>query len=733
VEENITLKENIIYEIEQVDIVLAYNCLCYFTDKNATKLLSLLYELNGKDLQKRDNDFYDDDLNIEKSHNIEKSYIYNLENLGSKSIELNQLKFLFFITILTKIHLNNGSTYIYLPDFNNKILSFKLNKLTKFFEKFLILLSDLENNVSIDNQDEEKGDKNKEGVLFSYKFGDFNSTIALIEKINKRKRIFDIKNTFENIFNDLGYNNANNDIEEEEDKRNERIIKNPPLFIFETKSKLYFRRFYLYEQLIAKDIFYRLENRQEESKKLVKLQNFIDIFKNTIDEKQLKAVKSALVNDLTVISGGPGTGKTYILSLIILAYIMIYGYKPNEIIAVAPTGKATKRISESLHDNINRFIKLIKVRNNDLVNKEINEAILIEEDDIKIESITIHRLLKGSEVSLSFLHNRENKVEYSVVIVDEASMIDISLMAKLLDALKKDAKLILIGDANQLSSVEAGKVFFDLKEFLIEKNEKYNSCIVELTKSYRYKENSVVELAKELLNKVLNSKDEQEKFKLSEEFIKVLKEKERLIESPIDNELFENLRNKITEFNLSTTNNEIKEQFELLKKFKFLSPLRLSKHGTYNINNMYVRYLKRIDRTKFIPIIITKNNYQLRLFNGDIGIIVEKDDDIYAYFESEESDLPLKEFPLSSLSNWEIACCLTVHKSQGSEFDTVVLFLPENVTNFEFITVELLYTAITRAKEDFYIVSNKESLKQVILKKSKRFTGLYDKLHSFYF
>jgi exodeoxyribonuclease V alpha subunit len=408
--------------------------------------------------------------------------------------------------------------------------------------------------------------------------------------------------------------------------------------------------------------------------------------------------------------------------LIILAFISIYNYKSYQIIAVAPTGKAADRISESVNENISKFISLIKdsVKNKDWTDLNI--------DDIKIESITIHRLLKGSEMSLSFLHNRENKVKYKVVIVDEASMIDIPLMAKLLDALDEDTSLILSGDANQLSSVEAGRVFSDLKEFLYDIGEKQRSNIIELTKSFRYKEDSIVEKAKDILYKILNVKDDNEKDILADDFIRLLKEKQRILEQEVDIRLFENLSKKIVEFNETKFNDEIKNQLLLLRKLKFLSPLRLSKYGTYNINRMYARYLKTQGETGFIPIIITKNNYQLKLFNGDIGIIKKKDDDIYAYFEDEGKDSSLKEIALSLLSNWEPAYCLTVHKSQGSEFDTIVLFLPENVENFEFITLELLYTAITRAKEDFYIVSNHKSLKQVMLKRSKRFTGLYDKL-----
>ncbi|HPC38462.1 MAG TPA: ATP-binding domain-containing protein, partial [Exilispira sp.] len=292
----------------------------------------------------------------------------------------------------------------------------------------------------------------------------------------------------------------------------------------------------------------------------------------------------------------------------------------------------------------------------------------------------------------------------------------------------------------QLSSVEAGRVFSDLKDFfLLDIKNKLNANIVELTKSYRYKAKSIIEESKEILYKILNSKNDEENKKQAECFVELMSKKERLIETEINNNLFDRIKKNFEEYNIKDfglvisnieADDRIKKQFELLRKFKFLSPLRLSKYGTFNINKSFANYLKKIKEKQFIPIIITKNNYQLNLFNGDIGIVEEENDEAYAYFENEEKDEPTRKFNLSSLSNWEPAYCLSVHKSQGSEFDIVVLFLPENIDRFEFITLELLYTAITRAKEDFYIVSAKHSLEKVLLKRTKRFTGLFTKLQT---
>jgi len=746
------VQESLIYEIEQTDLILAYNCLSYFSNKSAFDLYEYLKKIKSN-------------LENDRSEKEKSSLDF------SENSKFKELKFLFFTTILTKLYLSYGNTFIYLNDIFGKNLVFKISEISNFFEEILSLLSDRcidknsnkEKNFNINKNTKIKSntdfdlfsdidyneinfenydfDKEKSIDLgekqFLFKFDDMESVKRLIEDINKEKIIFEIIN--KDKINEKVESLEQNIIEE-------KVIKNPPLFIYEDYDKIYFRRFYLYELLIAKNIVNIGKTKDINNEKKGKELEFIKIFEDQLDKNQIEAIKSAIENRLTIISGGPGTGKTYIISLIILAYIYLYGYKSEDIIAVAPTGKAAKRISESIQNNIYSFICKINALDNkvdiidDIKNNNKTENQKIKDKDIKVNAITIHRLLKGSEFSPSFLHNRENKLDYKLIIVDEASMIDIPLMAKLLDAIKEDTNIILSGDANQLSSVEAGRVFSDLKDFfLLDIKNKLNANIVELTKSYRYKAKSIIEESKEILYKILNSKNDEENKKQAECFVELMSKKERLIETEINNNLFDRIKKNFEEYNIKDfglvisnieADDRIKKQFELLRKFKFLSPLRLSKYGTFNINKSFANYLKKIKEKQFIPIIITKNNYQLNLFNGDIGIVEEENDEAYAYFENEEKDEPTRKFNLSSLSNWEPAYCLSVHKSQGSEFDIVVLFLPENIDRFEFITLELLYTAITRAKEDFYIVSAKHSLEKVLLKRTKRFTGLFTKLQT---
>ncbi|MFN3411653.1 MAG: exodeoxyribonuclease V subunit alpha, partial [Exilispira sp.] len=546
----------------------------------------------------------------------------------------------------------------------------------------------------------ELSDNVSDEFIFSYNFGNQDQIKFLVNNINK----ISLKNFNRSIFevvNSVDIKMYFSIINE----KNDNVIKNPALFVYEDEDKIYFRRFYLYEMLVVKNILKILSKTDLEIDDK-DLSNYISPeIQTKLDTMQLKAIESSIKNRLTLISGGPGTGKTFIISSIIKLFKDRLNYGKNDIITIAPTGKAANRISEAIKGT-------------------------------DIDSLTIHRLLKGSEYKASFFHNSQNPIHYKIVIVDEASMIDLPLMAKLLDALPENVRLILSGDANQLSSVEAGRVFADILSYLSYKNSNY----IKLVKSFRYREDSIVEIAKSYLYNILNSVDS---YTICDQFINFLIEKKRLIEP--QNILEKNIYNKIFDLinielnfidyykiSFSDSTKDIVNIYEKSKKIKFLSPVHFTLFGTYNINKSFALYLKNKGIENYLPIIITKNNYQLKLFNGDIGIVIPQEDKLFAYFiENQDENKGQKKIELSNLSNWEPAFCLTVHKSQGSEYDSIVLFLPENVQRYDFITLELIYTAITRAKKDFIIVSTRENLKYILSKKTKRFTGLFEKLKTY--
>jgi len=667
------------FEINENEVILAINVICYFTDKS-------LYE-------------------IEK--------IITERKFENDNIILEEIRLLFIFTLLSGIKLNYGDTYFRLRIYENKNLSFKLNSKNRDIKNLITNIFSSETSF-IDKEIIEE-------LEFFYQFEDLEKIFNLIKSINAKKPIF------QNIYLTELLKTKNYLLDYEK-------VNIPfSLFIIEDDDKVYLRRFYLYEIMITKMILNNLiikGNASINPEIEIKIEKYLNGIKGALDEMQLKAIENGLKNIFTLITGGPGTGKTFILSLLIKGFLEVFGYVPEQIITVAPTGKAAKRISETLKD-------------------------------LNVESTTIHRLLGSSEYSLSFKYHKENPINYKVVIIDESSMIDIPLMAKLLDALLPDTRLILTGDANQLSSVEAGRVFADLFDYFYninfdKKNSKnqqiYSNRLVQLVKSYRYKEDSIVENAKLVLFDILKSNDDAEKEKKIDELIKLLNEKEKIIDLPIDYSLFDKLNEKIglnsifekfkqfsKDYNFDE--DKINTIFEINNSLKFLSPLRFTPSGIYNINKIFASYLRKNNLESFLPILITKNNYQLNLFNGDIGLIFSEDEKSYVFFQKQNlkdeknkndtNNIGIRKFEFKALTDWEPAYCMTVHKSQGSEFNTIVLFLPENIDNYEFITAELFYTAITRAKQDFYIVSNSKTVTKILKNKTKRSTGLLEKLRVF--
>ncbi len=708
-------------EVENSDINFAIAILSYFLDKSLNQLISFI---EGKEKEKNK-------LGIKDIKYIKKDNEFQLENSFEK-INYEPIRFLFFLVILSKISLKEGNTYISINDIEQKEFEFSIEDSEKQKSVFA---------KNILNALASKNENNSYYYLFESK----EKILSFIDLINKKRLVF------ENISNLANLKNI----------YCEKEFLQPPIFIFEQREKFYFRRFYLYEILIAKNISERLEiSKLEEitgNAKVEKQKNnidnninkidyinaFLEIFSGQFDKLQIDAVKNALLNNFVLISGGPGTGKTFVLSLIVLAHLYIYKMDPSQIIAVAPTGKAAKRVKEILKDKIVYFNNIIKSKGEKFLGDKKFFGNKINENSFDIDAITIHRFLKSSEYSLSFIHNKKNPIQHKLIIVDEASMIDIPLMAKMLDAIPAESKIILSGDANQLSSVEAGRVFADLKEYLA--YNRYLQNFIEFKKSYRYEKDSFVENARDLLNDILNEKDSEKIDSKISNFIEFLDKNNRLIETKkfefkIINDFF-----KLDEINFNCENiyNLLDQLHEINKSFKLLSPLRMTSSGTYSINKLFAKLLKekgnlqRGDTQGFVPIIITRNNYQLNLFNGDIGFLIDEDDQTFAYFvdKFDEGDLKKDQkypkYPISALSDWEPAYCLTVHKSQGSEFDVVALIIPAEVEKYSFITLELIYTAITRARKDFLIFGSKESLSCVLKNRTKRATGLFEKLVNF--
>ena len=379
--------------------------------------------------------------------------------------------------------------------------------------------------------------------------------------------------------------------------------------------------------------------------------------------------------------------------------------RPLNILLAAPTGKAAIRMLDS-----------IRLETTALQSKlGLSDELL---QQMPTEASTIHKLLGYQRGSVQFKHNAQNPLNADVVLVDEASMIDIALMSKLLEAVPPHAKLILIGDKDQLSSVETGSVFADICAGLDE-SEHLAKSLVTLKKNWRFSEDSDIGQ----LAIAANQGD-------SATLISVLKDQNRtgceLIapEAMRDAELikpwthyFEVLNNP------ASTHAEI---FEAFNQYRILCALRrglngsmlmnqrietaLAKQGLINLRKQYSNQQQsQISTSNWYhgrPVMITQNSYNKGLFNGDTGITLIENGEVKVFFPT--SDGEFKSFSPVRLPAHETTWAMTIHKSQGSEFEQVALILPHEV--MPLLTRQLIYTGITRAKEQVSIVASEDVL-----------------------
>lgn len=416
--------------------------------------------------------------------------------------------------------------------------------------------------------------------------------------------------------------------------------------------------------------------------------------KMDLDEHQVEAVKEAVRNGLLVITGGPGTGKTTTINTII-RYFELEGM---DIFLAAPTGRAAKRMSETTG----------------------------------FEARTIHRMLElngGMEGNAGFERNEQNPLETDVIIIDEMSMVDISLMYALLKAIAAGTRLILVGDVNQLPSVGPGSVLKDI----IDSNEFHT---VKLTKIFRQASTSDIIVNAHKINRgepvSLDNKSMDFFFLKRYEADKII------------NVTLQLIKQKLPKF-VGASEYDI----------QVLTPMRKGLLGVDRLNGILQMYLNPADKRKREKehgntifregdkVMQTKNNYQLEweirskyglcidkgtgIFNGDMGIIEEINDFAETMTVSFDEGR-MVEYPYKLLDELELAYAVTIHKSQGSEYPAVVIPLlsgPRMLMNRN-----LLYTAVTRAKKCVTIVGNDTTFNQMIENNSqlKRYSGLRDRL-----
>ena len=506
--------------------------------------------------------------------------------------------------------------------------------------------------------------------------------------------------------------------------------------IIENGKRLYFQKLWKYETNLADDILKR--SRNDETKFDTNLKKQLDqLFPSTDNESvdwQKVAAVSALLNKFTVISGGPGTGKTTTVIRILALLVHQALEKGSELSAAlaAPTGKAASRLKESIAEIKGSLSLPDKIKQN-----------------IPDEAVTLHQLLGARRHSIKYKYNKDNPLPYDVLIIDEASMIDQALMSKLMNAMLVNTKLILLGDKDQLSSVEAGAVLGNIcgishnvlsPEFseilsgyniqVPEENRQpslspLTDNIILLQKNFRFAEGGGIALLSDYIKKGL------------------VEEAVSLFDQPSSKEIsfrefeqgkdFSDILKTIADDYIEQMNNcsETADYFESYSKQGVLAAHRKGFLGIDFLNNQFEKIIKREKGISGYqewyqgrPVIINQNSYSLGLFNGDIGICMLNDQKEWRIYFEKEGDM-LTVAP-SRLPDFDIAYALTIHKSQGSEFKEVNLVLPNESSRL--LSRELLYTGITRARSKVQVFGSLKAFKQGVKREISRSSGLKSKL-----
>ena len=484
-----------------------------------------------------------------------------------------------------------------------------------------------------------------------------------------------------------------------------------PLVCTDT-GRLYFRRYYEYERLVADVLTHKC------TKASVQLNNDTEeFFKNSIshfvDDQQALAVGTVLQRDLVLLSGGPGTGKTRTIVAMLAAYIHEH---PNHLIALAaPTGKAAFRMRESVLQSL----KLIELP--DSIRQKIIDS---------SKATTLHRLLGSRMGSMDFQRNKRNPLPAHLVVVDETSMIDLPLMAKLCDALQEDTKLVLIGDAAQLAPVHGGAVFNGLiessqpNEFreedlpkmgvfsnsakLSQPTNRLASSMIQLSKVHRRKDISSSGKIDELCNAIKEgrAKDAVSVIHSGVESITWIRD---LTDPQLDSLICD-------EFTELSDAHDPSFALSKLGKFRILCA---NNEGEYGVSNWNAKAEGLLPNTNSSarPVVVHVNDYSIGLYNGDDGVVFGTK----VYFPSEEG---VREIARSRLPQHKMGYASTIHRSQGSEFDKVAVILPPE--DSKLLSRELLYVAISRAKEKVFLVGSEGSLIAAVNRSEKQHSGVLD-------
>jgi len=519
-------------------------------------------------------------------------------------------------------------------------------------------------------------------------------------------------------------------------------------------NRLFMRRYYQFEWELSQGIKERLSQKSLDSvddistivdQLFPKINQHQNTEKETIDWQQL-AVANAINKNFAVIAGGPGTGKTYTVTKLLAALMMLHAkhHVANdthrlEVALVAPTGKAAQRLSESIINAIIGFKGLI------------DDHILAQ---IPTQAKTIHRLLGVIPNSPNFRYNQNNLLSCDVLLIDEVSMVDLPMMARIFRALKPTTKIILLGDADQLPSVAVGSVLADVAPRphcgYSKENTEYLTAVCQLNSTlltnYFQQDMSDSVSHHDHLSFLMKSRRFDGEGGIGVLANYVIQGEANLSWQLLiaamneDSSIGDNNQLILADSNLSSwlppliqkyyqgiaQCRDISQAFAMLAQFRVLCVTRQGEFGVDAVN----QWIKELLFSRFhsdinyhgMPIMISENDYRLGLYNGDIGLIWRSDEgQLMAFFDDIEKGY--KVFMPSRLPKYDSVYAMTIHKTQGSEFNHVAIVLPKK-SDHQLLSRELLYTGITRAKTKLTIAGNKQTWQHGVKTAIKRYSGL---------
>jgi exodeoxyribonuclease V alpha subunit len=477
------------------------------------------------------------------------------------------------------------------------------------------------------------------------------------------------------------------------------LMGGPPVLRLHRDRLLYLDRYWREETQVCADLLEQVGAAFEVDEQW--LAAALDrVFPMAESGEQRAAARIALSQWITVLTGGPGTGKTTTVAALLALLgeqASLVGATRVRIALAAPTGKAAARLTEAVAGEVAKLPATDRARLSGL------------------EAVTLHRLLgTRPDTSMRFRHHRGNRLPYDVVVVDETSMVSLTMMARLLEAVRPQTRLILVGDPDQLTSVEAGAVLADLVEGLGARDD---VRVAQLRTSHRFGE-AIGGLAR-----AVRDGD-------TDLVVQLLRAGGEHVEWVSGDDTVSRLREVLVPHAVAVRDaavaGDVAGALAGVQRHRLLCAHRDGPRGVSYWNRRVQRWLTEetgdpiwSDWYAGRPVLVTANDYGLGLFNGDTGVTVVRDGALRAVMAGSRGPV---QFATGRLADVETMHAMTIHKSQGSQADEVTVLLP--APDSRLLTRELLYTALTRARSKVRVVGSEAEVVAALGRRALRATGL---------